>query len=168
MKELNDCAREEVKILGQIRSCLQKVQNLAVNNVPRLHDIVKALSKPHQACFEEINQLQHVAGILAAAKFLYDGYVRADDLKWFWNPYRVVSHDEPDLRAMLGSQIVYSAKITTSTKPVGITAKQMDSLFERLQKMEGALFYFVFSDSALRRAKTKVSKCNYKITVVRL
>ncbi len=166
MKELTDCAQEEVHILERLKACLDKARAAVSSDTPDIKSGIAALNLLRTNCAEDINQLQHAAGILAAAKYLYDQQPDADILKWYWHPYQTGGINEPDLRIVRGADIAISAEVTTATKPEGATAKRMQHTLDKLQKMQGDRFYFVFSEQMRKRATSKVKRAGHDITVV--
>ena len=166
MNETTDCAGEEVRILERLRACLDRARAAVACDATDLKTGIAALNQLRSGCAEDINQLQHAAGVLAAAKFLYDKQPDADDLKWYWHPYQTGSIEEPDLRVVRGGDIAISAEVTTSTKPDGKIAERMRDTLAKLQKMPGDRFYFVFSPQMQKRAETKIHKAGHDISVI--
>lgn len=166
MNEITDCAQEEVRILERLRACLDKARAAIAGDATDIKSGIAALNLLRTGCAEDINQLQHAAGILASAKFLHDQQPDGNDLKWYWHPYQTGSIDEPDLRVIRGTEIAISAEVTTATKPEGATDKRMRHTLDKLQKMPGHRYYFVFSDQMRKRAEGKIQKSRYEITVV--
>lgn len=116
--------------------------------------------KPHQ--------IQHEHMILLAADWLIrEGRCDART-EWSWNPRQTGDNTEPDLRGCLDGAITVSAEITTSKKPDGVIATRMAGTLQKLSQMQGALFYFVRTDSMSNRARTKTKKAQWPIEVVRL
>jgi hypothetical protein len=74
----------------------------------------------------------------------------------------------PDLRAVHQGQILASAEITTSEKPVGTIDTRMRSTLEKLSRMDGEHFYFVRSNAMRIRADSKVSTAGWNINVVQV
>ena len=78
---------------------------------------------------EDLNQIQHEELAFRAAQFLRSSEFEGRDLKWYWNPRQTGDENEPDLRATENQEIVLSAEVTTSERPIGtIDSRMRDTL----------------------------------------
>ena len=129
---------------------------------------IETLTQLRQQVYEDLNQIQHEEMVLRAARFLQESRLARETIEWFWNPRQTGAITEPDLRGELDSQIVVSAEVTTSERPVGSIDRRMAHTLHKLNDMPGRRIYFVRTDSMARRARTKVKKSAYEIEVVRI
>ena len=164
MNQLIDVAFEEAKILSQIQARITRLRGLLPSEVTKISTGVALFSKLRSACAEDINQLQHAALVLVAAKHLQELY--PGELCWFWHPYQTGGIEEPDLRATRNSKVVISAEVTASEKPDGAVDKPMTHTLQKLAAMPGRRFYFVRTEPMRRRAETKVCKSGFAIELV--
>jgi hypothetical protein len=69
---------------------------------------------------------------------------------------------------MRAGEIVLSAEVTTSERPVGIIDTRIRDTLAKLSTMPGRRFYFVRTDTMGQRAMTKVEKGGFPIEVRRI
>ncbi|MEW6613873.1 MAG: hypothetical protein AB1401_00150 [Thermodesulfobacteriota bacterium] len=131
-------------------------------------DGASVLNKLRQVAYEDINQIQHEEMILRAARLLQSTEFPDQQIDWYWNPRQTGDNSEPDLRAIRGGEIVISAEITASEKPVGTIDTHIRDTLTKLNNMPGRKFYFVRTASMEQRAKTKVEKGRYAIEIKRI
>jgi hypothetical protein len=104
--------------------------------------------------------------LLRAALFLQKGLFTGQQIDWYWNPRQ--TGDYSDIRAVISGEIVLSAEVTTSERPVGIIDARMRDTLDKLNRMPGSKFYFVRSNAMEQRAKTKVEKSGFEIQVIEI
>ena len=156
---------EERDLLGKITHVVTAVR-LSVKEDPSSVEVgIQTLRRLRRENYEELNQVQHEAMILRAARFLEARDNSRLSPDWYWNPRQTGAADEPDLRGIIGSRIVISAEITTSERPIGTIDRRMATTLGNLSRMCGRRLYFVRSESMRRRAQTKVDKAGYDIEV---
>jgi hypothetical protein len=98
----------------------------------------------------------------------FEGLNQSARMVWSWNPRQTGDSTEPDLRGHLDGTVVLSAEVTTSKEPLGTIDKRMGSTLQKLAQMDGALYYFVRTDTMLSRARTKVLKGQWPIEVIKV
>lgn len=165
MKRTVDLDQEEKRLFKEARNLLAKIR-AAIKEEPRdLAMATKTLGNLRQQTYEDINQIQHEAMILRAAKSLQKDDFIGRDIEWYWNPRQTGTADEPDLRGIFAGHTVVSAEITSSSGPKGILDSRMRDTLQKLSAMEGMRVFFVRTAPMLRRAKTKISKARYQVEV---
>ena len=168
MKRIVDLSTEERRLFKEAGNLLVKIR-ATVKDEPRdLAGMVETLEGLRAQTYEDINQTQHEAMILRAAKSLQKGDFLGRDIEWHWNPRQTGTADEPDLRGIFAGHTVVSAEITTSPDAKGALDSRMRATLEKLSTMEGKRIFFVRTAPMLRRAETKVSKAGYQVEVRRI
>ena len=165
MKPLKDISSEEAAILASIRECVVRIQQLITPAITDVSSAVALLRFLRSEVAEDINQLQHAALALEAARLIQTQRPETALLDWFWHPFQTGGIDEPDLQARSGSEVIISAEVTASERPDGVIDTRMAHTLQKLQSMSGERFYFVRTDSMHRRAETKVHKAGYAISI---
>jgi len=168
MEHIHNFTETEQRILSDIRRCLESVREITSQDVTSATDGVSVLNKLRQVAYEDINQIQHEEMILRAARLLQSTEFPDQQIDWYWNPRQTGDNTEPDLRAIRGGEIVISAEITASEKPVGTIDTRIRDSLAKLNNMPGRKFYFVRTASMEQRAKTKVEKGRYAIEVKKI
>ena len=158
----------EQRILSDIRRCLESVREITGRDATSTTDGVSILNRLRQVAYEDINQIQHEEMILRAARLLQNTEFLGQQIDWYWNPRQTGDDSEPDLRAIGGGEIVLSAEITASERPVGTIDTRIRDTLAKLDNMPGRKFYFVRTASMEQRAKTKVEKGRYAIEVKKI
>ena len=168
MKPLKDISSEEATILASLRECIARIQQLIAPAITDVSSGVTLLRLLRSASAEDINQLQHAALALEAARHIQTLRPETASLDWFWHPFQTGGIDEPDLQARSSSDVVISAEVTASERPDGGIDARMAHTLQKLQDMSGERFYFVRTDSMQQRAETKVQKAGYAISIARI
>lgn len=151
----------EVEILRDEIANLYKRMQMMTSDIPdNLSDQVSRLFDLRSKVYEDLNQLQHKSLILTAAKEL----AREHKVHhWTWHPKQTSSTSEADLTGYdFQNQPIVNAEVTTSKRPIGTIDKRMFSTLSSLASKQGALFYFVQTDSMLKRALGKIEKNGWK------
>jgi hypothetical protein len=165
MEHIRSFAEVERKILADIRRCLESVRQVASKDVISVSEGVNILSRLRQVAYEDINQIQHEEMALRAARLLQDTVFVDQQLDWYWNPRQTGDESEPDLRATKNGEIVLSAEVTASERPVGTIDIRIRDTLAKLSSMPGRRFYFVRTAPMEQRAKTKVERGGFDIEV---
>ena len=168
MERIHSFTQAERKILDDIRSCLESIRHVASLDVISVRDGVNVLSRLRQVAYEDINQIQHEEMALRAAQSLQETEFPDQRIDWYWNPRQTGDDSEPDLRATKNGEIVLSAEVTASERPVGSIDTRMRETLTKLNSMPGRRFYFVRTDTMEQRARTKVEKAGFHIEVRKL
>jgi len=129
---------------------------------------IEILSTLRQVASEDINQIQHEEMTLRAALLLQETIFPGQRVAWYWNPRQTGDRSEPDLRAALTGEIVLSAEVTTSERPVRAIDKRMTHTLAKLGRMPGRKFFFVRSEAMEQRARAKIEKGRFGIEVRRI
>ncbi len=165
MKPLKDIPSEEAAILASLRECVALIQHLIAPAITDVSSGVALLRLLRSEAAEDINQLQHAALALEAARHIQTQRPETASLDWFWHPFQTGGIEEPDLQARSGSDVIISAEATTSERPDGVIDTRMAHTLQKLQAMRGERFYFVRTESMQRRAQAKVQKAGYAISI---
>jgi hypothetical protein len=165
MERLQDFGEAEEKLLREIRRCLESVRQATNRDPITASDGVNLLNSLRKVSYEDINQLQHEEMALSAARLLQETEFRGERLDWYWNPRQTGDAAEPDLRAMRNGEIMVSAEVTTSQRPIGAIDPRMRDTLTTLNKMPGRRFYFVKTGSMEHRAKSKVKRARLEVEV---
>jgi hypothetical protein len=165
MEHIHSFTDAENKILADVRRCLESVRQVLSKDVISAVDGINVLSELRQVAYEDINQIQHEEMVLRAARSLQKEDFLSKNIEWYWNPRQTGNNSEPDLRATIGKEILLSAEVTTSEKPVGTIDTRISQTLAKLNFMPGHKFYFVRTISMERRARTKVQKAGFAIEV---
>jgi hypothetical protein len=158
----------ERQVLQNVKQLISESRNLVAGEPPNLEAGVGILNHLRAAIYEDLNQIQHEAMILRAARLQQNTDLKGQEVDWYWNPRQRGTADEPDLRGVVAGRVVVSAEITASERPIGSIDKRMGTTLERLSKMSGRRMYFVRTDAMEDRARTKVKKGSYQIEVRRV
>jgi len=168
MEHIRSFAEVEERIIADIRRCLESVRQVASQNIKSVSNGVNILSRLRQVAYEDINQIQHEEMALRAARLLQETVFLNQQLEWYWNPRQTGEESEPDLRATKNGEIVLSAEVTTSERPVGTIDTRIRDTLAKLSTMPGLRFYFVRTAPMEQRAKTKVQRGGFAIEVRRI
>ncbi len=167
MEKVTEIAEAESKVLADTRQFLKDIRGLAAD-VDSLSDGIQRLRRIRGALYENLNQIQHEHLVLQGLRWLRGHGYDSDDLVWYWNPRQTGDSTEPDLLAKQNSQVVVCAEATTSETPVGLIDSRMRDTLAKLDRLHGDKFYFVRSDAMAQRARTKVSRNSWTITIVQV
>jgi hypothetical protein len=165
MERLQDFGEAEVKLLQEIRRCLESVRQVVNQNPVTASGGVNLLNSLRKVSYEDINQLQHEEMALSAARLLQETEFRGESLDWYWNPRQTGDAIEPDIRAVRNGEIMVSAEVTTSQRPIGTIDTRMRNTLAKLNKMPGRRFYFVKTGSMEHRAKSKIKRAGFAVEV---
>jgi hypothetical protein len=167
MQRIESSITAEAKVLADIQAVLSTIKRLSDQEVNNVQLGVAQLRNIRLSVYENINQIQHEYLILRALRWLLqNGF--ASEITWEWNPRQTGTANEPDLRGTSNSTVLISAEATASERPVGVIDSRMKGTLHKLSQMAGQKYYFVCSDEMACRARTKIAKQNWPITVVRL
>lgn len=140
----------------EIADLYDRIQRMTNSPPKTLTAQVSRLFELRSEVYEDLNQLQHKSLILTAAKQL-EGVHRV--ARWTWHPKQTSAITEADLTGYnLQGRPIVNAEVTTSRRPIGTIDKRMFTTLNSLAMKEGALYYFVQTDSMLKRAQGKVEK----------
>lgn len=165
MERLQNFAEAERNLLAEIRRCLESVRQVINRDPVTANAGVNLLNSLRMVSYEDINQLQHEEMALSAARLLQETEFCGEDLDWYWNPRQTGDAAEPDLRAVRNGEIMVSAEVTTSQRPIGAIDTRMRDTLAKLNKMPGRRFYFVKTGSMEHRAKSKVKRAGFAVAV---
>jgi len=165
MDKISSFKDSETKIIADIRDCVSTIRNLVNYDFTSPIEGVAILLKIRQLAYEDLNQIQHEELVYRAATILKNTEFKGRNLEWFWNPRQTGDNSEPDLQAMENDEVVLSAEVTTSERPIGTIDSRMRDTLVKLSNMPGRKFYFVRTDEMEQRAKTKISKLGASIEV---
>ncbi len=156
------------KILADIRCYIGEVQRITRSPVETVEDGIRALVALRKTSYEDLNQIQHEYAALCAVQWLIAQCPTLEGVTWQWNPRQTGDATEPDIRTVLEGKTIISGEVTTSSEPKGLIDSRMASTLRKLAAMDGKRFYFVLTAPMEKRARTKVDKADYAITVVQL
>jgi hypothetical protein len=168
VEQIKDFSQAEKKILDDINRCLESVAFVMRPQRMSLADGIGVLSKLREVAYEEINQIQHEEMLLRAVLFLQEALFTGQPIDWYWNPRQTGDYSEPDIRAVKNGEIMLSAEVTASERPVGIIDVRMRDTLAKLNRMPGRKYYFVRSNVMEQRARTKVEKGGFDIHVKKI
>lgn len=164
MEPLQDIDAERSRVLQEIRSLASSVTDIMAADVKTLDEGIRTLASLREEAYELTNQLQHEALILElAADIAKDRGDRC--IEWSWNPRQRGKSDEPDLQGEADRQIVVSAEVTTSARPVGAIDRRMRNTLQKMSGFPGKRIYCVRTPEMRQRAETKIRKAGYDINV---
>jgi hypothetical protein len=167
MQRIENSIAAEAKVLADIQNVLSTIKQLSGQQIENVQVGVARLRMIRSSVYEDINQIQHEYLILRALGWLLQkGF--ASDVIWEWNPRQTGTANEPDLRGTLNGTVLISAEASASERPVGVIDSRMKETLYKLNQMAGDKYYFVCSDEMACRARTKIAKQSWPITVVRL
>ncbi len=164
MELLEDIDAARKCVVQEIRRLTSDVADIVAAEVNTLDEGIKMLACLRENAYELTNQLQHEALILeAAADIAKDwGDLR---IEWSWNPRQTGSIEEPDLQGEVNGDIVISAEVTTSRRPIGMVDQRMAKTLAKLSILPCKRIYCVRTAEMRRRAETKTRKAGYDIEV---
>lgn len=165
MEKIGDLTLMEEAVLRRVKSVIMKMREAIKEEPSDLETGIQVLADLRKEVYEDLNQIQHEAMILDAARSIESQDFLGESIEWYWHPRQTGSAEEPDLRGEIAGKLVVSAEITTSENPVGIIDKRMSATLEKLNNMPDKKIYFVRTETMEKRAKAKVSKNRYEIEV---
>lgn len=168
MKPLRDIVGEHQRVLEDIRVCLDILRKCVADNPADLPTGVHCLDLISRTAYEDLNQLQHEAILLAGVSLLIGQNSDLASAKWCWNPRQGGGASEPDLQAHKESMVLLSAEGTCSRSPQGATTKRMNATLEKLNRMPGTRFFLVANSEMLHRARSRIARMNYCIEVLQV
>ena len=168
MQQLVDLSSADEQVFQKLEIFLSVVRTTIGKEPEHLEAGIATLERLRQQTYEELNQIQHEAMIIRAARFLEVNELGGKNVQWYWNPRQTGTKDEPDLRGIVAERTEVSAEITASENPNGAIDKRMRATLEKLSKMPGKKLYFVRTKQMENRAITKVAKAGYQIGVRRI
>jgi len=167
MQKIENSTSAEAKLLADIQSVLSIIKRLSDQQIENVQVGVAQLRMIRSSVYEDINQIQHEYLIVRALGWLLQEGC-ASEVTWEWNPRQTGTSNEPDLRGSLSGTVLISAEASASERPVGVIDSRMKETLYKLSQMAGQKYYFVCSDEMACRARTKIQKHSWPITVVRL
>ncbi|WP_186196331.1 hypothetical protein [Burkholderia gladioli] len=168
MERLGPLHDADRKVLTDTQSSLEKIHALASQRCDSAETGVDILRQLRMEVYEDLNQILHEHLIIRAAEWLLAHARVANDIAWFWNPRQTGDSSEPDLRGIHLGDVLISAEVTASERPIGTIDRRMQTTLAKLSRMEGMKFYFVRTEPMRKRASTKVAKQAWDISVVLL
>lgn len=166
MDKIGDISAAESKVLEDVKAFLSEVRGIVEKEPESASEGVALLSQLRDVGYEELNQIQHEYLVLIAAKWLVENKHVSIDAEWYWNPRQTGGANEPDLEARKGTEIVVSAEITTSRRPIGTILERMKKTLVKLNGFNGKRFYFVRTESMKEKAEAEAKTKQQNITVV--
>lgn len=165
MQKIESSVTAEAKVLADIQTVLSTIKQLSGQQTDNVQLGVGQLRMIRSLVYEDINQIQHEYLVLRALRWLLqNGF--ASEITWEWNPRQTGTANEPDLRGSLNGAVLISAEASASERPVGVIDSRMQRTLYKLSQMAGEKFYFICSDQMACRARTKIAKQCWPITVV--
>jgi hypothetical protein len=168
MLRIGTAKEAQEKVWNDTQRLIAHIQRVSSTPVTGIVGGIALLRQLREETYEDLNQVQHEHMILLAADWLIREARCDARTEWSWNPRQTGDNTEPDLRGYLDGTITVSAEITTSKKPDGVIDTRMAGTLQKLSQMQGALFYFVRTDSMSSRARTKTKKDQWPIEVIKL
>lgn len=154
MEKVGSITQRESDTLDEINATLESVRQSIAKAPVSLNEAVATLMAVRVQAYENINQLQHVALILRAIKYLSARIALDAPVEWYWHPRQTSGVGEGDIQARLADGSIFlSAEATTSIKAIGTIRERMKSTLRRLQAMEGEKYYFVASKGLEKAAR---------------
>ncbi|MEZ3133877.1 hypothetical protein ACBG90_04170 [Stutzerimonas kunmingensis] len=166
MEYIGNLDSAEQKVLVDSSLLLKTLRENCAAEPTSAADAVRVLANIRDLAYENLNQIQHEYLILLSARYLAEQAVVPTDTSWQWNPRQTGGSNEPDLQGSVSAEILVSAEITTSRRPVGTIDKRMRTTLSKLNGFSGQRFYFVRTSAMAARASTIVKANNYAISVV--
>jgi len=168
MQPIADLSLVEKQLFEEVKGFLKSLRTSIREYPENLTKGIKILESVRERTYENLNQIQHEAMILRAARQLQQNDFAGQDVEWYWNPRQTGGKEEPDLRGALAGHTLVSAEITTSAKPNGVIDSRIRATLEKLSNMAGKRVFFVLTEAMYRRASTKIEKAGYQVEVRRI
>lgn len=165
MEFIDNLSIAEEQMFQKVEQFIASSKSKIMEKPSNLESGISILERFRQMIYEDLNQIQHEAMILKAARLLQGNDFAEKHVDWYWNPRQTGGTEEPDLRGIIKGRIVLSAEITSSEKPIGSIDLGIRKTLKKLSKMPGKRIYFVRTESMAMRARTKISKAGYQIEV---
>jgi len=167
MKRINDLSLMETEVFSEIKTLISKTSSATRENPSNLTEGINILGHLRKDIYEDLNQIQHEAMILRAAKLIGSNDYRGKNVVWYWNPKQTGSKKEPDLLGKIAGKTVVLAEITTSEKPSGGIDKRIAHALQKLEDVgkKSRRIFFVRTQEMRRRAETKAQKKGFKIEI---
>jgi hypothetical protein len=164
MERIHNMLEARDKVLRDARDLVSLVRLLVADDPASVEAAIAKVRGIRLAVYEDLNQIQHEYLLLRGLQWLVEnGFGQA---QWEWNARQTGGANEPDLRGILDGETRVSAEASASEDPKGSIDVWMRKTLEKLSCMQGEKFYFVCSSAMAQRARTKISKGGYSITVV--
>lgn len=168
MESINNIDQAKRKVLDDMNTLILNVRKQTSENLSNLKQGLTILRNIRSSIYENLNQIQHEYLILEGLFWINNKNLVPPHTKWYWNPRQTGISTEPDLRGVLEGKIVVSAEATTSENPQGVIDSRMRNTLAKLNEMEGTKLYFIRSVAMEMRARTKINRNGWNITVVNL
>ena len=165
MKQIPNLKRAEKNVFKKVIKHISIIRKSVSDEPSNLMAGIEILENLRKEIYEDLNQIQHEAMILKAARLIETSDFSNQKIEWFWNPRQTGGTEEPDLRGVINGEIVISAEITTSVDPQGTIDTRMRDTLKKLSKLPGKKIYYVRSKKMKQRAETKVNKTDYSIDI---
>jgi hypothetical protein len=156
-EELDNLNKRIVKISGHFQEFLNSSRG-----TPSTRKAVKELFKLRKSAYEEMNQIQHAYLNIRAVQIMENKYP-SHSIIWHWNPAQTSGGD---LVGTVENEILVSAEVTSSNEPKGTIDSHMATTLGKLNMAKGDKLYFVVTSEMEKRAKTKIRKAKYDISVI--
>lgn len=166
MRTLSDLQQAENELQQALDGVLGRIRALVSGQPRTLEQGIELLRDLRATAYEDLNQIQHAALILDAARWLRDHGKADSRAEWHWNPYQTGTAEEPDLRVTVDGKVVISVEATASRGPAGVIDSRMRDTLAKLGELPGQKYYFVKTEAMARRAKTKISRGRHDIEVI--
>ena len=168
MESIKNIDDAKSKVLNDMNTLIVSVRKQTSENLSSLNHGLAILRNIRSSIYENLNQIQHEYLILEGLLWIHNKNLVPSDTVWYWNPRQTGISTEPDLRGIHEGKIVVSAEATTSENPQGVIDSRMRNTLAKLNEMEGAKLYFIRSVVMEMRARTKINRNGWNITVVNL
>lgn len=155
---------EKTLLEEKLNSWFSRAKNHLIDIPASLDNQVKLLSKMRLDIYEDLNQLQHEAALIAVAERLQAEF---EPDEWKWHPRQTSNPSEADLTGLKNGIEIINAEVTTSLSAKGIIDSRMRNTLISINSKSGSCFYYVLSDEMLRRAETKKRNLQLNKVVVR-
>lgn len=155
----------ELKVEQDAVAYLNRIREISGQQFQSVAGAMAILEQLRAESYEDLNQIQHEHMIIRAVKWLITNSICPAETIWEWNPRQTGTADEPDLRGLFSGAVILSAEATASPYPKGMVDQRMTSTLRKLAGTPGQKFYFVRSNPMAQRARTKIIKASWPITV---
>ena len=93
MQRLTNLRSTNEQVFQKITTLLSAIRSTIAKEPDNLEDGVTMLERLRQNIYEELNQIQHEAMIIRAARFLKEGDLAGRKVEWWWNPRQTSTED---------------------------------------------------------------------------
>lgn len=169
MKQIDNIDKAEAMLLDELKELFSHLRTAGQVELTNLEIGLEIVKNLRNLVYENMNQLQHEGLILRLMKLLKNEFYPPVEIRWLCNPRQTGLKDEPDLRGIDShGKVIVSAEVTTSQKPQGTIDSRMAKTLAKLSTMPGDKYYVVTTEEMENRAKSKVSRHGYEISILRI